>query len=224
VRRSGLSTHADMFIRRTRVHPLSTTPTPVARRRLIRENMLSIFVPKRLTPLRERLSSGAALVGRVRESGATIQIAEANVETLGTYPARLRRAATRFLAVGSTPAPIQVLPSEVEPVGRYDATLHRIERIERAEPLSDWLGPEAIPVEPEEPGNDYLMRLWEEVILALGLPPAEDSAALPRSIKQLVFLAEDYRASGVQRGADELSMLVALLESRAAAPPQPKTE
>ena len=213
-----------MFICRTLVHPLSTTPTPVARRRLIRDNMLLIFVPKRLTPLRERLSSGAALVGRARETGASIQVAEANIETLGTYAARLRRAATLFLAGGGSSAAIQVLPSEVEPVGRYDATLHRIERVDRSEPLSDWLGPEAIPIEPEEPGSDYLMRLWSEVVLALSLPPAEDVAALPRSLKQLVFLAEDYRASGLQRGATELSLLAALLERRGTAAPQPKTE
>jgi hypothetical protein len=213
-----------MFIRRTRIHPLSTLPTPVARRRFIRENVLAIFVPRRLTPLRERLSSGAALVGRPRDAGVAIQVAEANVEILATYPARLRHAATLFLASGGRAGPTQVLHSEVEAVGHYDATLHRIERIDKTEPLADWLGPEAMPENPLEAGPDYLARLWSEVIVALGLPTAEDPASLRRSLKLLAFLAEDYQASGLTHGADELAMLAMMLEARISGAPQPKTE
>lgn len=213
-----------MFIRRTRVHPLSTMPTPVARRRFIKENVLAICVPRRLTPLRERLSSGAALLGRFRETVAMIQVAEADTEALLTYPARLRQAASLYLATANPPPPIQVLNSEIEVVGRYDATLHRIERVDRPDPLADWLGPEAMPADATSAGPEYLMRLWENVALALGLPTTDDAAVLRRSLKQLAFLAEDYQASGLTRGADELSMLAMMLENRLNDASQPTSE
>lgn len=213
-----------MFIRRTRVHPLSTMLTPVTRRRFIKENVLAICVPRRLTPLRERLSSGAALLGRFRETLAAIQVAEADTEALVTYPARLRQAATLFFATVNPPPPIEVLNSEIEIVGRYDATLHRIERLDRPDSLADWLGPETMPTDAMNAGPQYLMGLWENVALALGLPTTGDATAVRRSLKQLSFLAEDYQASGLTRGADELAMLATMLENQLNAGSQPTTE
>lgn len=199
-------------------------PTPVARRRFIKENVLVICVPRRLTPLRERLSSGAALIGRLREAGATLQVAEADAEVLGTFQARLRQAANLFLATVNPPPPIQVMSAEIEVVGRYDATLNRIERIERLDPLVDWLGPETMPADDVAESPDRLMRLWEDVAPALGLQTTADANVLRRSLKQLAFLAEDYEACGLVRGADELIRLAILLERRIAEAAQPKME
>lgn len=216
-----------MFIRRTRVHPFASLPTPVARRKFIKENVLLICVPRAHSTMREHLPARAALVGKMREGGVTVQVVDSTDATLQTYPARLRQAATQFLVGGggTSAQPVDLLHAEIEIVGRYDATLRRIERIERPDSLAEWLDPETPPIDAREAGPDYLMRLWEDVAAALSLPSVADGATLRRSIKQLAFLAEDYQASGLTRGADELSLLAMLLESQIATPPaQPKTE
>ena len=58
----------------------------------------------------------------------------------------------------------------------------------------------------------------------LDISTAEDPASLRRSLKLLAFLAEDYQASGLTHGADELAMLAMMLEARISGAPQPKTE
>lgn len=214
-----------MFIRRTRVHPLASMPTPVARRKFIKENVLLICVPRAHSTMREHLPARAAMVGRAREGGVTVQVVDGTDVALQSYTARLRQAAALFLTGGTSAQAVELLHAEIEVVGRYDATLRRIERIERPDSLAEWLDPEALPIDAREAGPDYLMRLWDEVVVALSLPGIGDGATLRRSIKQLAFLAEDYQASGLTRGADELSLLAMLLESQMAAPPtQPKTE
>ena len=216
-----------MFIRRTRVHPFASLPTPVARRKFIKDNVLLICVPRAHSAMRERMPQGAALVGRMREGGVSVQVVDGSDAALRGYAARLRQAAVQFLVggAGNAAQPVELLHAEVEIVGRYDATLRRIERIDRPDSLAEWLDPETLPVDAREAGPEYLMRLWDDVAAALSLPGANDPATLRRSIKQLAFLAEDYQASGLTRGADELSLLAMLLESQMAAPPtQPKTE
>lgn len=213
-----------MFIRRTRVHPLATLPTPVARRRYIKENVLTICVPRPHSVLRETLRPGAALVGRLREGGVSVQIVEADEGALRSYPARLRQAASLYQVGGNQSHPQDMLHAEIEIVGRYDATLRRIERIDRADSLAEWLAPEAPPVDAREAGPEQLMRLWDDVVTALGLPTRGDAATLRLSLKQIAFLAEDYQASGLTRGADELSMLAMLIESQSAGLAQPRTE
>lgn len=213
-----------MFIRRTRVHPLASLPTPVARRKFIKENVLLICVPRAHAAIREHLPPRAALVGRMREGGVSVQVADSSDAALQHYEARLRQAAAQLLAGGSAARAVELIHAEVEIVGRYDATLRRIERIERTEALAEWLDPEDLPVDAREAGPDYLMRLWDEVVVALSLPATGDPATMRRSLKQIAFLAEDYQASGLTRGADELSLLAMLLESQLSAPTQPKTE
>lgn len=213
-----------MFIRRTRVHPFASLPTPVARRKFIKENVLLICVPRPNSTIREHLPPRAALVGRMREGGVSVQVADATDTALQSYAARLRQAASQFLAGGKAAQSVELIHAEVEIVGRYDATLRRIERVERPESLADWLDPEEMPIDAREAGPDYLMRLWDEVVVALSLPAAGDPATMRRSLKQIAFLAEDYQASGLTRGADELSLLAMLLESQMSAPAQPKTE
>jgi hypothetical protein len=213
-----------MFIRRTRVHPFASLPTPVARRKFIKENVLLICVPRPHSTIREHLPARAALVGRMREGGVSVQVADATDASQQSYVARLRQAASQFLAGGKTQQSVELIHAEVEIVGRYDATLRRIERIERPESLAEWLDPEEMPIDAREAGPDYLMRLWDEVVVALSLPAAGDPATMRRSLKQIAFLAEDYQASGLTRGADELSLLAMLLESQMTAPAQPKTE
>jgi hypothetical protein len=213
-----------MFIRRTRVHPLASLPTPVARRKFIKENVLLICVPRAHAAIREHLPPRAALVGRMREGGVSVQVADSSDAALQHYEARLRQAAAQLLAGGNAARAVELIHAEVEIVGRYDATLRRIERIERTEALAEWLDPEDLPVDAREAGPDYLMRLWDEVVVALSLPATGDPATMRRSLKQIAFLAEDYQASGLTRGADELSLLAMLLESQLSAPTQPKTE
>ena len=140
-------------------------------------------------------------------------------QTVCLYTARLRAGALRYLADPASEHLIELLHTEIEIVGRYDSTLRRIERIDRLESLAAWLEPEPLPPDPRDAGPEYLLKLWEEVVPALGLPASLDVSGTRRAIKQIAFLAEDYQASGLTRGADELGLLAMWLEMQQSAPP-----
>lgn len=203
-----------MFIRRSRVHPLTTLTTPVARRKYIKEQLLVICVPRAGTTVHEMIPPRSALVGRFREGGVICEVADETAPGLQNFVSRLRRAATGFLTRPASDQIVELLHSEVEMVGRYDATLRRIERIDRPDTLAAWLDPEPLPPDARDSGPDYLMRLWEDVVVALGLTTVTDPTAVRRASKQIAFLAEDYQAAGLTRGADELGMLAMWLESQ----------
>ncbi len=210
-----------MFIRRSRAHPLTTQPTPVARRKFIKENLLIICIPRAGTSVWDMLPARSALVGRMREGGVSVEVVDEVDPSLQTYSARLRYCAQRYLADPASEHLIELLHTESEIVGRYDATLRRIERIDRMDSLSAWLDPEPLPPDPRDAGPEFLMKLWEEVVPALGLPTSLDLSATRRAIKQIAFLAEDYQASGLTRGADELGLLAMWLETQQAPPTAP---
>ncbi len=216
-----------MFIRRSRAHPLTALPTPVARRKFIKENLLVICIPRAGTTVWEMLPPRSALVGKMREGGVSVEVVDESDPSLQSYTARLRQAALSYVADPANTHLIELLHTEIEIVGRYDATLRRVERIDRLDSLAAWLDPEPLPPDPRDAGPEYLIRLWEEVVPALALPASLDASATRRAIKQVAFLAEDYEASGLTRGADELGLLAMWLETQQAPPtadPQPKKE
>lgn len=210
-----------VFIRRSRVHPLTSLTTPVARRKYIKEHLLVICAPRAGSSVWEMLPARSAIVGRMREGGVLCEVVDDNDPGLQNYTTRLRRAAVGFLTRPDSDQLVDLLHSEVEMVGRYDATLRRIERIDRPDPLVAWLDPEPLPPDARDSGPDYLMRLWEDVVAALGLPAVTDPTAVRRASKQIGFLAEDYQSAGLTRGADELGMLAMWLESQQTPAPTP---
>lgn len=210
-----------MFIRHSRVHPFTMLTTPVARRKYIKDHLLVICVPRLSGPVWGMLPVRSAIVGRYLEGGLRCAVVDATGPALQDYTIRLRQAALTLLADPNSTQLVDLLHNEVEMVGRYDATLRRIERIDRLDPLAAWLEPEPVPIDARDAGPEYLMKLWENVVVALGLPPVTDPTAVRRAAKQIGFLAEDYQAAGLTRGADELGMLAMWLEHQQTPTPNP---
>lgn len=188
--------------------------TPVTRRRFIKDHLLVICVPRPNSQVWEMLPARSAIVGRMREGGVLCEVVDDGAPGLGSYTARLRRAAMSFLTRPDQDQLVELLHGEIDVVGRYDATLRRIERIDRPDPLAAWIDPEPLPPDSRDVGPEYLMRLWEDVVVALGLSAVTDATAVRRASKQIAFLAEDYQAAGLSRGAEELVMLAMWLESQ----------
>ena len=107
-----------MFIRRSRAHPLTALPTPVARRKFIKENLLVICIPRTGSSVWEMLPARSALVGKMREGGVSVEVVDESDPSLQTYTARLRQAALRYVADPANTHLIELLHTEIEIVGR----------------------------------------------------------------------------------------------------------